>query len=176
MSRRLKSPPEYSVEFNSLMKPNVHFSLSREATRKRLKNHIGEIVLRVFDPPEDCGFWLTPFNLFELEQWWRAQTRIPFHWNPTEETITIEKMLGLILSEKVDDDYRPFHVPGIFLYDGRKAWFRKMWDELRSAGCHYKCVLCCDTDSYLQRPDGSRILHKGSKLLQVRPATISSPR
>ena len=32
-----------------------------------------------------------------------------------------------------------------------------MWHD----GEHHGCLICCDRDSYLKRPDGSVLYHKG---------------
>jgi len=130
-----------------------------EQTRARILGHVGEVVLRIFDPPEDYGFWLAPFSAAELEQWWMEQDRIPFHWDPNSEFAQITCRVFGVEPEK----YEPFVPPGVFLFDGSKQWFRELWKEMKATGKHYQCVLCCDTDSYLQRPDGTRVFHRGSR-------------
>jgi len=142
------------------MKTPAHLQLSPEETGERITAHTCEVVLRIFDPPEDCGLWLPPFNAAELEKWWMEQERIPFYWNPSNELIEMERRVFGVEPEGVT-----FEPPGLFLYDGSEIWFHDMWKTLRATGNHYECVLCCDTDSYLQRPDGTRVYHKGSRLL-----------
>jgi hypothetical protein len=36
-----------------------------------------------------------------------------------------------------------------------------LWERKWAAETHYACNLCCDGDSYLKRPDGAVLHHRG---------------
>jgi hypothetical protein len=125
--------------------------------RERIAAHEGEIVLRL---TEDFRyqFWLTPFaSAAELEAWWVSQGS--FNPKPTK----VSALLYEVFSETPPppEPYRDSDVPGEFLDE---QWSRDddLRGELDALKKHYRAFICCDSDSYLQRPDGSRIYHRGS--------------
>ena len=122
------------------------------AVLNKLQAHKGEVVLRGTDDMQ-YQFWLAPFNALELEQWWKTQESFAF--NPGGWLDFLYQDSG-----RTPPPHRDFDVPGIFL-DAEYPEGTKVWDDLIDLKKNYFCVICCDADSYLQRPDGSLIYHVG---------------
>lgn len=133
---------------------------SSASLRQALDAHQGEIVLRICGYSEDFQFWLTPFSAGELEEWWQEQEL--FDSDPCEDYPEIARIFGV---EEEPPPHREQPVPGVFL-DAEYPEGTEIWDELALFGRHYRCVICCECDSYLQRPDKSKVYHRGSNRLR----------
>lgn len=125
--------------------------------RQQLQAHQGTIILRDIDCGQQVQFWLVTFTPAELEKWWTSQTT--FDPDPDGEFDTVYAMFG---------ETAPLHgdrviPPGKFLSVVTEDDL-DLWVEMSETNEFYFCVICCDSDSFLKRPDGTRILHKGSIL------------
>jgi hypothetical protein len=120
--------------------------------QQALSAHVGEIVLReTLD--YDWQFWLAPFSATELERWWISQTS--FMFNPEGIWDEVYRMF-----DEVPPPHRSFDIPGTFI-DADYPDGTDLWSELSASKKHYRCEICCDSDSYLQRPDGTKLYHRG---------------
>lgn len=132
--------------------------------RERIAAHKGEIVLRVTEDYE-YQFWLTPFtSAADLEAWWVSQEYVDCFRGGAWDEIW-EAMGEELLPE------RAFKAPGEFL---EEQWSKDddLWGELDARKKHYRAFICCDSDSYLQRPDGNRVYHRGSCNPERRDAAV----
>lgn len=108
--------------------------------REKLSAHQGAVVLKGF---EDSDFWLVPFDANELEAWWTSQETFGLLIDQPQPPNKLHPP-GRILAAKTGDDF-------------------DLWNEMQRSRRFYYCELCCDYDSFLQRPDGTRLYHKGFK-------------
>lgn len=126
--------------------------------RQLIDVHHGEVVLRNVDCGRELDFWFVPFSAAELENWWISQPT--FFSNPEGELDLLYKMFGEIPPPRSE-----IKIPGIFL-TAKNAEEWNLWSELLNSSLHYTCELCCDSDSYLKKPDGSLLYHAGFKDLK----------
>jgi hypothetical protein len=126
-----------------------------ESLARMIATHPGEIVLRYVDSGRECQFWLFPGGADSLEEWWRSQES--FDSNPNGEFDELYRLLG-----KEPPPRRTLVLPGIFI-DADYPEGTDLWESMSQKRKHYFCELCCDTDSYLRRPDGTRIHHRGDR-------------
>jgi hypothetical protein len=130
-----------------------HQKLTVSDTLKLVRQFPGTVVLLSVELPEKFGFWFAPFSGQDLENWWRE--RDSFDFNPSGAKDAIAKFFG-----KTPPPHREFDVPGMFSYEG--TWqLGRLWSRLRKLRRYYRGKICCDIDSYLERPDGSRLFHLG---------------
>ena len=113
----------------------------------------GVVVLCDNEADADQYFWLVPMTGWELEAWWETQQN--FEQDPNGDVRRLYQVLGEIPPEE-----HKLGFPGEFL-PAEEFDELKLWDDLAEDGCHYRCQLCCNTDSYLKRPDGGLIRHAG---------------
>ena len=123
--------------------------------QETLSAHRGEIVLRDVDYGRAVQFWLVPFSPAQLEAWWREQET--FDSNPDGVLDELCRIFGETPPPHSEIDF-----PGIFI-DAESEGDVDLWVEMAESKKYYQCDLCCDSDSYLTRPDGSRIHHRGWK-------------
>lgn len=124
-----------------------------ENLRETLSAHRGEIVLRIVDSGRKEQFWLVPFSASQLEEWWRGQES--FDSNPDGVFDEFYQLFG-----ETPPPHRQNEFPGIFI-DAEYPEGGDLWVTMADSKEHYLCELCCDSDSYLKRPDGTRIHHRG---------------
>ena len=122
------------------------------ALRQRLESHPGTVVLRDIDFSRACQFWLTPFTSKELELWWTNQETF---WRSSEDLDEVFRIF-----DEVPPPSRKYGIPGVFL-DAETEEEIALWVEMSESKTFYSCTICCDGDSVLQRPDRTRIVHKG---------------
>ena len=122
--------------------------------RETIATHDGEVVLRLGEQTDQ--FWLVPFSASQLEEWWRAQESFDF------DPDGIHDMLCRQFGEPPRSLPRTREFPGRFI-DAEYPEGGELWKEMADSKKHYICELCCDGDSYLKRPDGTRIYHRGYK-------------
>jgi hypothetical protein len=124
---------------------------------RNIETHSGEIVLRYVDSGRECQFWFFPGDAAALEEWWKSQET--FNPIPTEDVIELYKAFG----EAPPTGGRTEPIPGEFV-DADSPEKLDLWTSLSDRKTHYFCELCCDTDSYLRRPDDkTHIYHRGYK-------------
>ena len=131
-----------------------HVTLDVADTLKLVKEHPGTVVLLDCDPPEDFQFWFAPFSACELEKWWLE--RDTFDFNPNGVWDSVCKLFGV-----TPPPHRSFDVPGLFSYGDWELY--RLWKRLRKLKRYYGGKICCDSDSYLKRPNGECIFHLGFK-------------
>lgn len=146
--------------------------LSVSEIMKLVRGHPGTVVLLKCDPPEDFQFWFAPFSACDLEKWWLE--RDTFNFNPDGVWDSAYKVFG-----ETPPPHRSFDVPGLF--DLGDSWeLYRLWKRLRKLKRYYGGKICCDDDSYLERPDGNRLFHLGfrgdrSARLLLMPSQSTSP-
>lgn len=114
----------------------------------------GIVVLRDLNS-EDSGFWLVPMSGVGLEAWWSSQAT--FEDNPDGVLDDLCRAFG-----EVPPPHSRIVLPGELLIAETRDEY-DLWSRLWDDGEHYRCLICCDRDSYLKRPDGSVLYHKGYK-------------
>lgn len=124
---------------------------------RTIETHSGEIVLRDVDSGRECQFWFFPGDADSLEEWWISQES--FDSNP--DGVLDELYMAF---ENVPPPHRTLPVPGT-LIDADSPESLKLWISMSDTKKHYFCELCCNTDSYLRRPDRTRIHHRGDRSL-----------
>ena len=87
----------------------------------------------------------------ELEAWWRSQET--FDSNPDG----IWDPLFLAFGETPPPHRYRMDLPGQYLAAESDEEV-DLWMSMVCDGLHYLCGICCDTDSYLKRPDGGMLL------------------
>lgn len=128
-----------------------------DKTQRHFLTHHSATMVLLSDPgSESDGIWATGMTPEELEVWWLSQPSFAKPITP----------MDFFLHERFDFEvpdltnpvfYGP--VPGKIVYaEGallRKFWREKatQWNEIGWYAGH----LCCDSDSFLQRPDGSYV-------------------
>jgi len=126
--------------------------------QKEIASHEGTLVLRICDPPENGIFWFSPFSENELIVWWQSQQSFMFNpegcWDPLYKFFN-----------EPPPPHRDFDVPGLFVCTDHDhdedVW--QLWKKMFSTHKHATCELCCNSDSYLQLPDGRKFFHAGFK-------------
>lgn len=123
----------------------------------------GTVVLWEYDHGASCSFWLVPMTGSELEKWWAEQET--FNDNPPESVEHLK-----LLAEIFEEPYQPretwtFEWPGE-LIPAEDEKDRALWLALLNTKKHYFCHFYSDEDSYLTRPDGNRLFHKGRAVEQ----------
>ncbi|MFM8364337.1 MAG: hypothetical protein ACKOAS_04225 [Verrucomicrobiota bacterium] len=121
--------------------------------RQSIEAHQGQVVLQNVDCGRVLKFWFVPFSEAELENWWISQPT--FCSNPEGELDSLYKMFG-----EIPPPRSQIEIPGIFL-TAKNAQEWNLWRELLQSSRYYSCELCCDTDSFLKKPDGSFLYHSG---------------
>lgn len=114
-----------------------------------LQTHSGEVVLCEIDQGYKCQFWLVPLSAGELEDWWLSQDT--FEDNPDGLWDALHEEFG-----EPPPPHSTHEIPGTFLDADADLWM-----QMEESGKHYYCMICCDSHTYLRRPDGSRIYHRG---------------
>jgi len=114
----------------------------------------GIVVLRDLNS-EYAGFWLVPMSGPELEVWWSTQET--FDSNPDGALDELYRVFG-----ETPPPHSKIVLPGELLIAETQDE-HGLWSRLWHDGEHYRCLICCDHDSYLKRPDGSVLYHKGYK-------------
>lgn len=123
-------------------------------TVNRVRNFSeGIVVLCENETDMDQYFWLVPMTGWELEEWWKNQ--LNFERDTKGDIRHLYQVLGGMLPEERKDGF-----PGNFLTTDEFEELA-LWEELAGDGCHYRCQLRCNSDSYLKRPDGEIIRHAG---------------
>ena len=123
-------------------------------TVKRVRSFTkGVVVVCGNETDMDQYFWLVPMTGWELEAWWRKHQN--FERDPHGDIRRLYQVLGGLPPEERKEGF-----PGDFLSVDEFDEV-DLWDELAGDGCHYRCQLGCNTDSYLRRPDGEIIRHAG---------------
>ena len=136
------------------MSPSTeHRSLGVADTLRLIQKHHGTVVLLKCDPPEDGQFWFAPFSKEELESWWMKHESFDVY---NENTDMIYRIFG-----QTPPAHRKFDVPGLFVGFDNNWDLQRAWLRLRKRREFYTGKICCDFDSYLERPDGRRIFHPG---------------
>ena len=51
------------------------------------------------------------------------------------------------------------------LIDAEADGLWQLFAQMARAAEHYECVFCCDHDSFLRRPDGTYLFHKGCEAI-----------
>ena len=115
----------------------------------------GIIVLRDLDYSRDSGFWLVPMTGKELETWWLSQET--FESNPEGSDVD---MLYKWFLNKTPPPYSKIDIPGELLV-AESEEDNDLWVRMAANHNHYFCNICCNDDSYLKRPDGKILHHKG---------------
>jgi hypothetical protein len=123
-------------------------------TDKVLKHGTGLVVLRDVDYGRQQCFWLTPFTQEQLESWWQRQKR--FECNPNGAYDLLYEVSGVKPPPHTD----ALEFPGQMI-DATTHEAIRLWVDMSNADRYYVCNLCCETDSYLRRPDGIYIYHEG---------------
>lgn len=121
---------------------------------EKVLGHAGVVVLFLDDESDYHQFWLVPMNAAELEKWWTDLDS--FDSNPNGIKDDLYKVFG----ETPPPHKDPPVIPGVFV-DAVSSDEDALWQSMFHDGQHYSCAMCCDSDSYLRRPDGSLIHHKG---------------
>lgn len=124
-----------------------------KSLRQLIERHQGQVILRNVDCGRELDFWFVPFSATELESWWLSQKT--FFANPNGDLDFLYEMFG-----EIPPPHSQIEIPGRFLTAKNSAQWN-LWRELARSTRHYVCELCCDTDSYLKRPDGVYLYHAG---------------
>jgi DNA ligase D-like protein (predicted 3'-phosphoesterase) len=82
-------------------------------------------------------FWFPQMSASKVEFWWQTQERI------NDSTIWTD-----LPGEVIGDEYQ------------------ELWGKLKRSGRYYNAHMHTDEDSFLQRPDGKAIIHKGRRMLE----------
>jgi acetoin utilization deacetylase AcuC-like enzyme len=132
--------------------------LEEKRHRFFVQHHSGTIVRLDAPDGEGHGFWLTGMTPAELESWWLSQKS--FAWPLTPMDIILTETFG----EGMPDLSAPVFrgpVSGEFIWaSGPLLW--KFYREA-SGSDWYRGHICCDSDSYLKRPDGTYVGHRTRK-------------
>jgi hypothetical protein len=132
---------------------NISQSIELAALSRQLEAHCGEVVLRDIDHGYASQFWLVAMSATQLEDWWRSQDT--FDSNPDGVKDPLYEAFG-----ETPPPHSTLIHPGTFL-DADSSDAVDLWVAMADSHKHYSCVLCCDSDSHLRRPDGSYIFHRG---------------
>ncbi len=115
----------------------------------------GLVILRDGDHGAFVSFWLVEMNGRDLESWWRSiESFSSFSGSP------VELLFCEIFQEPVPPIRKGPVIPGHMLTAGNEEEVR-FWMDLWDTHRYYSCVLCCDSDSHLEAPEGRRIYHRG---------------
>ncbi|MFY8217044.1 MAG: hypothetical protein ACOVMP_10650 [Chthoniobacterales bacterium] len=120
-----------------------------------VQHHSGTVVYLDAPNHEDHGFWLTGMTPAELEAWWLSQKS--FAWPLTPMDIVLTKIFAEGMPHLSAPVFRG-PAPGVFIWvSGPLLW---NFYSLSSDPGRYHGHLCCDSDSYLRRPDGTYVGHR----------------
>ena len=113
----------------------------------------GIVVLRDVDYSRSCVFWLVPMPDAEMEGWWLSQET--FEDNPDGALDELYKVFG-----ETPPPHSRIVLPGRMV-DAEAQEEVDLWCRMADDGKHYICNICCDSDSYLRRPGGEFLYHRG---------------
>jgi len=128
-------------------------SIDLASLSRQLEAHYGEVVLRDIDHGYASQFWLFPMSATQLEDWWRSKDT--FDSNPDGVLDAMYEAFG-----ETPPPHSSLTLPGTFL-DADSSESVDLWVAMADSHKHYSCLLCCDSDSYHRRPDGTYIFHRG---------------
>lgn len=128
----------------------------RDAAKAVIEHRDGLVVLTEWGF-EHAKFWLTPFSAEALESWWLA---VETFESPEQYELT--KTMAEALKEEPPPPKTalPPQIPGHFLSpETDPEW--ELWWKMEDSHDFYFAHFCCDSDSFLRRPDGTRLYHPG---------------